>query len=73
MACLLSLSVFVIEVEKEDVTARPGFQASAAPRHRSDCCPSVRTIAHGTPTLLDGAAKVTVVGNLDFIALLKIL
>ena len=59
---------------------RPGFQVSAAPRHRSYCRPSVPTITPSPgspPTLLYEAAKgiakgSTKVGNLGVIALLKI-
>ena len=58
---------------QDPVVSRPGFQVSAAPRHRPYWPSSVRTIAVGPPTLLDGAAKVTLMSNLGLIALLKIL
>ena len=50
---------------------RPRFQASAAPRHWPYCRPLVHTIAPGAPTLLNGAEKFTLIGNLGLIALLK--
>ena len=61
------------------VVVRPGFQVSAAPRHRLYCRPSVRTIATGSPpppAHLNGTKKVTdltAVGNMGLIAVLKIL
>ena len=53
-------------------TPRPGFQVSAAPRHRPYWRPSVRTIAPEAPTFIDEAAKITLMGNLGVISLLKI-
>ena len=56
---------------------RPGFQVSAAPSIYIGTgrtgAPQRVLLPPEPPTLLDGAAKVTEVGNLGLIALLKIL
>ena len=45
--------------------SRPGFQVSAAPRHRSYCRPRGPTVApRSSHHPLDGAAKDTIAGNL---------